>query len=54
MNYIMLILSYLLLRMKEMQEKGKKGKNVSKHFKLICKTNDIDAYITTHCAVSLI
>ena len=25
MNYLMLILSYLLLRMKELQEKGKKG-----------------------------
>ena len=37
-----------------MQEKGKKGKNVSKHVKLICISNNIDAYITTHFAVSLI
>ena len=54
MNNLMLILSYLLLRMKELQEKAKKKEIVSKHVKLICILNNIDAYITMHCAVSLI
>ena len=40
--------------MKEMQKKGKKGKNVSKHVKLICISNNIGAYISKHCAISLI
>ena len=40
--------------MREMQKKGKKGKNVSKHVKLICISNNVGAYISKHCAISLI